>query len=159
MTQSRYWSENPRPDDLGVVVHGPAVVARAPGIAVAVRCVFARPDGLALDLMLRAHGVQADAAARQSGPVELTGRPEAAGSEPVLTITADETTALVQGPQSGSAGDDHFSLDLQAWVDILPTDGRLTVTAGWPEAGLATGSAILTLAPLTDLDARVLRLP
>ena len=55
-------SEQPReveePNDtwrrLGAIVHGPAVLARAPGIAVGLRCVFAYPDSLSIWLVARA---------------------------------------------------------------------------------------------------------
>lgn len=145
-----YGPENPRPHDLGVVVHGPVLVAGAPGVAVAVRCVFALPTGLALDLILRASGVQAKAARRQERP---------SGTEPVITITADGITAIPQGSRRGSWSDDYFVLDIDAWVDATPADRRLTVAASWPAIGLPGGEVTITLAPADDLVTRVLHLP
>lgn len=67
MTRLRWPAQLPPDDELGAVVHGPVVLARSPGIAAGLRCVFAHPTGLHLPLVLRAEGVQAEAAGRRAG--------------------------------------------------------------------------------------------
>ncbi len=153
---------------LGVVVHGPAVVARSPGIAIAVRCIFARPGGLELDLVLRAVGVQAEAASRQSfgehtdGPREAdgSGRPWQGGSEPDLAVEIDGRRAVVYPFEQGSSGGgDEFTSELRFAVGTLPSDGRVTLIASWPRAGLAEAAVTLTLTALDALQERVVQLP
>ena len=70
------WGAVVEPTDLGAVVHGPVVLGRAPGIVAGLRCVFGHTDGLWLPFVLRAEGVQAEAAFRQSswGCSHLPGR-------------------------------------------------------------------------------------
>jgi hypothetical protein len=61
--------------------------------------------------------------------------------------------------QTNSGGEDEFASDLRVHITELPSDGASTLTASWPEAGLAEGSITLTLASLDDLENRVIRLP
>jgi hypothetical protein len=162
------WSSEPNYDGLGVVVHGPSVVARSTGIAMAVRCIFAYPGGLEIDLVLRAAGVQAEAAARQSfgrhvpmlRPADETEDTWRGGSEPEVVIGMDGRRAVAYPrEQTSSGGEDEFNSELRVAVAELPSDGVITLTASWPQAGLAEGSATLTLAPLDDLENRVIQLP
>jgi hypothetical protein len=133
----------------------------------AVRCVFAHPGGLEIDVVVRAVGVLAEAATRQSDGIY---HPSSAsttssgdtwpGSEPVLLVEINgrRATAHAQG-QTTSSGEDDFSSELRIAVPDLPSDGSITLTAAWPQAGLAEGSVTLPLEPLDDLHARVVRLP
>jgi hypothetical protein len=134
---------------------------------VAVRCIFASPAGLEIDLVLHAVGVQAEAAGRQSfgGYVPHT---RAAGetidawrggSEPVVVIEVDGRRATAYPyEQSSGGGDDHFDSELHVAIPELPSDGLITVTVSWPQAGLAEGSRTLTLGSLDDLATRVVSL-
>ncbi len=149
---------------LGIPVHGPAVVARSEGIAVAVRCVFARPGGLDIDLVLRAVGVQAEAAGRQSFgrdvPQTLPGGKLVdawrGGSNPVLVIEVDGRRATANlSEQTSSGNEDRFDSELRLAVPGLPSDGLITLTVSWVQAGLAEGSVTLSLGPLHDLENRV----
>lgn len=162
------WPLERDPTVLGVVVHGPAIVARSPGIAIAVRCIFARPGGLELDLVLRAVGIEAEAAGRQSfGEHDFdlrqpddSGRPWRGGSEPDLVIEVDGRRAVVYPfQQSASGGEDEFTNELRVAVGTLPSDGRIKLTAAWPQAGLAEAAVTLTLASLEALEDRVVQLP
>jgi hypothetical protein len=158
---THYWPEDPSPDELGVVVHGPAIVARAPGIAVAVSCVFARPTGLSIGIVLRATGARAEAARREtSGPDpfdESEGWPD--GSELIVTFGVDGTVGIGQPREIGSSTEGYLAIDMQTWVDALPSSGQLTVTAAWSQAGLPEGGTTLTLTPAEDLEHRVIRIP
>ena len=153
---------------LGAVVHGPAVIARSPGIAIAVRCVFARPGGLELDLVLRAVGVQAEAAGRQSfgeharvlSETDGSVQPWTGGFEPDLTVEIDGRRAVIYPFEQGtSSGGDEFTSELRLAVGTLPSDGRVTLIASWPRAGLAEAAVTLTLASLDALQDRVVQLP
>lgn len=158
------WPPAVEPEDLGAVVHGPVVLARAPGIVAALRCVFAHPTGLSLPFVLRAEGVQAEAAGRQSrwGGVDEDG-PQG-WSEPVLAVRVGGHEGFVDASQaSGSGSDDAYDLDATYWVDVLPEDvagpsgdPRLELTVSWPQAGLPETTTVLTLRPWTSED--VLRL-
>jgi hypothetical protein len=162
------WSSERDPDLLGVLVHGPAVVARSNGIAMAVRCIFAHPGGMEIDLVLRAAGVQAEAAARQTfgghvpkfRPADETEDTWRGGSEPGLVIEVDGRRGIAYPhEQSNGGGEDQFSSELRVAIAELPSYGVITLTASWPQAGLAEGSVTLTLASLDDLENRVIRLP
>lgn len=161
------WSFERQPGVVGVLVHGPALVARSTGIAVAVRCIFARPDGLEIDLVLRAVGVQAEAAGRQSFGGRVQTRPAGetidtgrGGSEPVLLVEVNGRRATAHpSEQTSSGGEDQFDSELRVGIPELPSDNLITLTVSWPQAGLAEGSVTLTLGPLDDLENRIVRLP
>lgn len=132
------------------------------------RCIFARPGGLELDLVLRAVGIEAEAAGRQSfGEHDFdlrqpddSGRPWRGGSEPDLVIEVDGRRAVVYPfQQSASGGEDEFTNELRVAVGTLPSDGRIKLTAAWPQAGLAEAAVTLTLASLEALEDRVVQLP
>jgi hypothetical protein len=145
------WNARRPPQELGVVVHGPVVLARSPGIAVGLRCVFAHPTGLHLPLVLLAEGVQAEAAVRHSRSSEPAG--------PTLRAEVDGQDGRADATRSAWTGStDHFELQADHWIGALPADARLTLVAGWPEAGLAEQRTVLTLAHLDDLADQVVTL-
>ncbi|MBB3675111.1 hypothetical protein [Modestobacter versicolor] len=157
MTRLRWPAQLPPDDELGAVVHGPVVLARSPGIAAGLRCVFAHPTGLHLPLVLRAEGVQAEAAGRRAG-----WRPgdDRADRDPwsgvLLTAELDGATRPVDPAGRTTTGSaDHFHLRAGYWIGALPSDGRLRLTVGWPQAGLAEHSTELELGPLDGLGERV----
>ncbi|MQA34450.1 hypothetical protein [Modestobacter roseus] len=156
------WPATPAPDALGpvvlgVVVHGPVLLARSPGIAAGLRCVFAHPGGLHLPIVVRATGVQAEAAGRRTFP-RRDGEPQP-WSGLLVTLTVDGVTGPADpvGPTS-SGGADSFRSEGSWWAGALPNDGRLTVTVGWPAAGLAEATTVLQLDPLDDVADRVVPL-
>jgi hypothetical protein len=164
VTSRHRWPAGVVPDELGVVVHGPVVLARSPGIAVGLRCVFAHPDGLHLPLVLRARDLQAEAASRWSFPRGRRDDGPATGSEPWsglrLGIELNGRAGSVDaGRTTSSGGADTFGSEASYWVGELPGDGRLRLTVGWPQAGLAEASTGLQLDGLQDLGDRVLPLP
>jgi hypothetical protein len=161
------WSFEDQSGVLGVLVHGPAVVARSTGIVAAVRCIFASPGGLEIDLVLRAIGVQAEAAGRQSFGGHVPHMPPAGetigtwrgGSEPVLLVEVNGRRATAYPSEQGSSGgEDHFDSEMSVAIPELPSDGLIKLSVSWPEAGLAEGSVTLTLGSLDDLENRVVRL-
>jgi len=161
------WPPVPTPqDELGVVVHGPVVLARSPGIAAALRFVLAHPGGLHLPLVLRAEGVQAEAAGRDLHRRRSTEPADgpAVASDPwtglLLTVGTDgEERTADPGRSQSSAGPDTFDAETSYWIGRLPADGRLQLTVSWPQAGLAEATTVLQLDDLHDLAARVVRLP
>ena len=170
MSAPRWPLERPPDDELGAVVHGPVLLARSPGIAAGLRCVFAHPNGLQLPLVLRAEGVQAEAARRDKF---VPGRGERSGGAwrgapwagPVLVAGADgEERTVVAGASTSGGGrmfggeDDSYRFDGLYWIGDLPTDNMLRLTVAWPEAGLAETTTVLELADLDDLADRIVHL-
>lgn len=151
------WRVGTIPDELGVIVHGPVVLARASGIVVGLRCVFAHTGGLHLPFALRATGVQAEAAGRQTfrRSVALEDVGPGTSSRPLLHIAVDDLSgeAISTGGISGS--EDTFAVDTSVWVDRVPTDGRVVLTVGWPQAGLPETRTVLLLEGLDDYLERI----
>jgi hypothetical protein len=159
VTRHRWAAAGP-PDELGVVVHGPVLLARSPGIAAGLRCVYAHPGGLRLPLVLRAAGVQAEAAGRTTLP---RFRDDAGDREPwsgpTLDVEVDGIRGVADAANQESSGNaDDFSLEGTFWIDRLPRDGRLRLTVAWPEAGLAENTTVLALDDLDGLGDRVVAL-
>lgn len=135
------------------MVHGPAIIARSPGIVAGVRCVFAYATGLSVLVVVRAEGVQAEAAAR--------GMHDHERYHEGFVVTAqvdDRSGPILSGGGESSAGDETFAADEGFWIGALPSDGRLTLGIAWPEAGLAAAEVTLTLTGLGCLDSSVLPL-
>ena len=154
------WTPVELPERLGVVAHGPALLAQAPDIAAGLRCVWARPEGLLLPVVVQARGVHADAASRQTfgadpGPdaVDLVG-----SAVRVVARVGDREVELDATHGTASAGEDDFTTEAAYWVAGVPDDGLLHLTVAWPEAGLPETTTALRLQGLHDLDARVVRL-
>lgn len=81
------------------------------------------------------------------------------GSEPVLLVEVDGRRATAYpSEQTSGGGEDQFDSELRVAIPELPSDGLITLTGSWPEAGLATGGVTLTLGSLDDLENRVVRL-
>jgi hypothetical protein len=170
MSAPRWPLERPPDDEMGVVVHGPVLLARSPGIAAGLRCVFAYPSGLQLPLALRAEGVQAEAANRGSyspGLGERSGQPWRGEPWPgpaLLAGTDGEQRRVVPGAATSGGGrmlggtDDGYRFDGFYWIGHLPTDSTLRLTIAWPEAGLAETTTVLKLANLDELTTRVVHL-
>lgn len=142
-------------------------MARSPGIALAVRCIFASPGGLDFDLVLQAVGVQAEAASRQTfgerprspASAEVSERIWPGGSEPELVVEVDGRSAVAYPyEQSSSGGEDEFTSEMRLAVPELPSDGLVTLAVSWPQAGLAKAAVTLTLESLDDLEDRVVHL-
>lgn len=146
------------------MVHGPVVLARATGIAVGLRCIYGYPTGLTLLLVLRARGVQAEAAERHavhSSPL-WTGRRRGAGdpqSPALLSIIRDDGRAPLHPiAQTTSSGSDAYDEEGRYWLSPLPVDRTLELVVGWPSVGLPEQTCRLSLDTLHDLGERVVRL-
>ncbi|PPK98589.1 hypothetical protein CLV92_101288 [Kineococcus xinjiangensis] len=155
------WHGRP-PHDLGVIVHGPLILSRAPDIAAGLRAVVAYPSGLHLMLAYRAVGERAnDARSWSYGRVRRYPGPTKDNpySFPHLHVTVNDHAgpAHTRGAMHNS-GDDAFSVDASYWIDELPRDGRVGIALEWPHAGLPLTETVLTLQDLDDLEDRVLRL-
>ena len=137
------------PAELGVVVHGPAILGRSPGIVAGLRCVFAQPGGLLLPVVIRAAGVQADAARRRIEPRSVR---DESGSEPRLWAEIDGKSGVADAHQaSASASEDDYESSPWYWLGAVPLNRRLRLTVSWPEAGLRESSTDLTLTGLDRL--------
>ena len=89
------------PDEelLGVVVHSGLVVGRSKGVVVAVRRITAFPAGLALDMVVLAREVHAQAAGRRAHAATVQRRAAAAAQEEDEAVAQQdsEATALWEG--------------------------------------------------------------
>ncbi|GAB3470188.1 hypothetical protein AB1207_13580 [Kineococcus endophyticus] len=151
---------------LGAVVHGPAVLARAPGIAVGLRCVFAYPDSLSVWLLARADAAlipqdlpprsDAEAAVQSQWEALWPGRPH----DPLVHVTLDH------GPQrrlSWAERRDDSTLDGVRYISSasrilgLPAGGQLDFEVSWGPA-LAPVSTRVQLSHLQRLTDRALLL-
>ncbi|GIJ51947.1 hypothetical protein Val02_88330 [Virgisporangium aliadipatigenens] len=160
MKRHLYQGEAPD-DELGAVVHGPALLGRATGVAVGIRCVFGYPGGLAFTVVLCATGVHGEAAARQHGyhappgPVPLPPR--------LSELTIEAEVNGIPGPVGTGSGqsywrDERFWSESHCFVDVLPTDGRLVLMARWVQVGLPRSRTELTLNGLDGLAGNVIAL-
>jgi hypothetical protein len=142
-----------------VVVHGPAILGRATGIVVGLRCVFAHADGLLLPVVLHASGVQAEAAGKQRHRPRSGDALQDHGSMLAVHVRADDRAGPADPSRTtGSARPDSFWLEATYWLDVLPSDRQLHLTVAWPQVGMPESQTVLTLDPLDDVLERVLPL-
>ncbi|WP_432542607.1 hypothetical protein [Kineococcus sp. SYSU DK002] len=160
---------------LGVVVHGPAVLARGPGIGVGLRCAFGYPDGMVLSTDLKAVGPAArdveDVSLRpRSGRGRSRGRVPARPPRPHSVLRFEvleggelrEVEWLLHSTWSHGRGNPDagtiepaVTISMDLWLPFPwiagprhprpGEDGTVTVRAGWPEVGLPTTTTVLTL--------------
>ncbi|NAZ84441.1 hypothetical protein GTR02_21810 [Kineococcus sp. R8] len=157
------WPPAVPPDELGAVVHGPVILARATGIVAGLRCVFAYSTGIFLPLVLRAEGVYAEAASRQAfgphGEPITDSNDTRSWSLPQVHIEVNDQAGFTDSSGgSSSGGENSFEMQADHWIDELPRDGRVTITVAWPQAGLPESRTTLVLEGLDDLHERVLPL-
>lgn len=162
------WPSQHPPDELGVVGHGPIILAgsAAWGVVAGLRCVFAHPAGVHLPIVLAASGVYAEAANRRQHQSldHAQVREEAAagevGSDPLRSLTLTVEINGRSGPADpynarSSGGQDRYNLAADYWIPELPADGRIRITTGWPEIGLTEHTTLLTCQRLDSLATRV----
>ncbi|WP_432536214.1 hypothetical protein [Kineococcus arenarius] len=155
------WHAVRPPHDLGVIVHGPVILASAPDIAAGLRAVFAYPSGLHLLLTYRAVGERAvDAGSWSYGRVRRYPGPTADNpyTSPELHVTVNDSAGPAHTSGHIFNSDDAFSVNASYWISELPLDDRVLITLEWPYAGLPLTETVLTLQGLDNLDDRVLRL-
>lgn len=162
MTRHR-WGAVPPPDDLGAVVHGPALLGRGERIAAGLRCVYAYPTGLSLPFVVRARGLAADVVARWSSETLAEDPVFPADHEPWSGVRFAVQVGDLTGPADpvglrGQGGLEDFDADGLLWVGELPADGLVRITVSWAEAGLPVSTTDLRLGDLSDLPGRVVTL-
>ncbi len=156
------------PDELGAVVHGPVILARANGIVAGLRCVFGHSGGLLLPVVLRATGVQAEAAFRQTSSRRRRSMTQAGTTDsgqapsqslPQVQVGVNERTGIAESSSSTrSASKDAFEMQAHYWIGELPRDRLVRISVAWPQAGLPQSQIVITLDDLEDLPDRVLPL-
>ncbi|WP_432572281.1 hypothetical protein [Kineococcus sp. SYSU DK005] len=128
---------------LGAIVHGPAVLARAPGIAVGLRCVFAYPDSLSVWLVARAEAAlipqdppprsDAEAVVQAQREALWPGRPH----DPLVHVTMNHAPAQ---RLSWAERRDDCTIDGVRYISCsarllgLPAGGQLDVEVSWGPA-------------------------
>lgn len=127
---------------LGAIAHGPVVLARVPGIAIGLRCLFAYPDRLTAWLVARADAAfipqilpaRSEAEARvQNELSELWPWPL---NDPLVHATVDHMPQrLALGERNDAYGDGRV-LRLSCAVRIfgMPTDDKLGFEVSWGPA-------------------------
>ena len=162
----REWPSTPPPtDELGVVVHGPVVVAATPTTVVGLRCVFAHPGGLLISLVGRVDTTKAPTRplSRYETAVKALGDgdgPDMEGlAEPRLLVTMDDVSGPARpGGLELSTYETSIRMAAEYWIDHLPTDRRVTLLFSWPQADVEEVESVLTLASLDDLAHRTVSL-
>lgn len=151
---------------LGALAHGPVLLARVPGIAVGLRCVFAFPEGLKLWFV--AHARDVDLVPANPSPrseeeaAELSRRWSefpAGADEPVVHVGVggirQRLPLHARGDHSSGTGARHVSGELR--VLGLPADGRVTVDVSWGPS-LPETSTTLQLENLEEVAASAVAL-
>jgi len=145
---------------LGAIAHGPVVLARVPGIAIGLRCLFAHPDRLTAWLVARAEAAfipqvlpaRSDAEARVQGELwELwPGQP----NDPLVHAFIDHMPQRLALGDRNDAYGGHGVLHMSCAVRILglPTDDKLGFEVSWGPA-LAPTSTTLNLPNLRQVAA------
>jgi hypothetical protein len=163
------WQGHHPPDELGAVVHGPRILAgsAAGGVLAGLRCIFAHPAGLHLPVVVAASGIYAEAAERrrahhlgEAHARENAGEEPAVRTDPLrqlsLIVELNGRAGQAEPYQSqGSWGEDRYDQQADYWIPKLPADGKIGITASWPEIGLPEDSILLACKGLDDLAARV----
>ncbi len=99
--------------------------------------------------------MQAEAAARRSHQTRDLSDVDG-WSAPRVVAEVNGTRGVAHSYRaSGTSGDDHYAIDQRCWIGALPANQTITLSCGWPEAGLAEGEVTLTLTGLDDLDETV----
>ncbi|MFD0483202.1 hypothetical protein ACFQ46_11405 [Kineococcus sp. GCM10028916] len=179
MTEHHWPAQRP-PHELGVIAHGPLILAHTPGITVGLRCIYAHPSGLHLPLVLRAYGERIPAAAawsygnvrryREAAPGTFDARantfrtPKDTGevpySVPQLVVEVNDVRGVANTTGALHASDDEqvWGRDAAYWISDLPRDGLLSISLSWPQVGLPETQTDLTLTGIEDLASKVLPL-
>ncbi|MGI4896562.1 MAG: GNAT family N-acetyltransferase [Janthinobacterium lividum] len=159
------WSRGEPPEELGVLAHGPVLLARALDVTAGLRCVFAHRSGLHLPVVYRATGPRRHDAARWSAG-HLRRWPGVDDPDRGTRYSAPRLQATLDG-RTGPVDTDRvlnrhgvgvWGAEASYWIGDLPHDGRLVLTLAWPDAGLPATTTTLTLHGLDDLGTHVVPL-
>lgn len=163
MIQRRWPPQSPPEAELGVIAHGPVILAHTDGVAVGLRCVFAHPTGLHLPVVVHGRRSRAEAASQQAH-IDHSIQPESGiGMDPwfaprLIVEVAGTAGPIDPGRSQGSSGGNDFHLEADYWIGALPLDGRLVLTISWARFGLVETVSTLTLDHCDRLAADVLQL-
>ena len=145
---------------LGAIAHGPVLLAKVPGIAVGLRCLFAHPDRLTAWLVARADAAfipqvlparsDAEAAVQAALWEHWPGQP----NDPLVHAFVDHMPQrLVLGQRNdGYRGYDVLRLSCAVRILGLPTDDKLGFEVSWGPA-LAPTTTTLHLPNLRQIAA------
>ncbi|GAA0323058.1 hypothetical protein [Kineococcus aurantiacus] len=145
---------------LGAVVHGPVLLAKVPGIAIGLRCLFAHPDRLTAWLVARADAAfipqvlpprsDAEAAVQSALWEHWPGPP----NDPLVHAFVDHVPQrLFLGERNdGYRGHDVLRLSCAVRIFGLPTDDELGLEVSWGPA-LAPTTTTLDLPDLRRIAA------
>ncbi|WP_432572292.1 hypothetical protein [Kineococcus sp. SYSU DK005] len=149
---------------LGAIAHGPVLLARAPGIAIGLRCLLAHPDRLSAWLVASAEAASTPQDLRTRSAGEATAQedlrehwPEPPGN-PVVHASVDRVPQrLFLGERNDARGGDGVRrISCVARIFGLPTDDRLGLRVSWGPA-LPPTSTTLDLPGLREIAAGAIR--
>lgn len=145
---------------LGVIAHGPVVLARVPGIVIGLRCLFAHPDRLTAWLVARADAAfipqvlppRSEAEARVRGDLEAVWPGKL--NDPLVHAFIDHMPQRLVLTERNDTYDDGYVRRLSCAVRIfgLPTDDKLGFEVSWGPA-LAPTTTTLDLPDLRQVAA------
>jgi hypothetical protein len=126
------------PDEelLGVVVHSGLVLGRSDDVVAAIRRITAFPSGLALDTVVLARDIRAQAAGRREHAA--TAQRRAAETAQQLDEAAAQYDSGTEAQRDGPAAADRHHALKQAMIErrLSPLEGLLSLICSWPEVGL-----------------------
>ncbi|WP_009473118.1 serine/threonine protein kinase [Rhodococcus sp. JVH1] len=147
----RRWPANPPPPCGGVRVHGRRVLAADPHLTLELGRIVGFGSGLAVYLALTVTGIPAERARHETRT--LTDPADRSARWSYLGVCAGADRIAVADPylahpdlQACTAGLCTYRTEPQYWIDTPAPVRSVTLTAGWPQIGLAPTVATLTLA-------------
>ncbi|WP_432574102.1 hypothetical protein [Kineococcus sp. SYSU DK005] len=149
---------------LGAIAHGSVLLAKVPGIAIGLRCLFAHPDRLTAWLVARADAafipqvLPARSEAEAAVQAELWQHWPGSPNDPLVHATVDFVPQrLVLGERSDAHGDGRVvHISCAARIFGMPTDGKLGLEVSWGPA-LAPTFTTLDLPGLHEIAASAVR--
>ncbi|WP_432573200.1 hypothetical protein [Kineococcus sp. SYSU DK005] len=149
---------------LGAIAHGPLLLAKVPGIAIGLRCLFAHPDRLTAWLVARADAAFIPQVLPPRSEAEAAVQAEMGGhwpgqlNDPLVHATVNfmPQRLVLRGRSDGHGDGRVVHISCAARIFGMPTDGKLGFEVSWGPA-LAPTFTTLELPGLRRIAASAVR--